>query len=117
MFIFIGSDMSKSIPVNMHSAKPKNQRMPYKGKAGKAGKHQPLQDEIANDSLAQGKGRSKKRERQPEDDFMTDAMSNKVLLQARKQLDEVEGGIKQTQSAPTARSSRSRLTWLAARRG
>ena len=65
--------------------------MPYKGKAGKIAKHQPLQDEIANDGLAQGKGRTKKRERQPEDEFMTDAMSNKVLLQARRQLEEVEG--------------------------
>ena len=64
--------------------------MPYKGKAGKKEKHAPLQDEIANDALAQGKGRTKKRERQPEDEFMTDAMSNKVLLQARKQLEEVE---------------------------
>ena len=66
--------------------------MPYKGKAGKKEKHIPLQDEIANDALAQGKGRTKKRERQPEDEFMTDAMSNKVLLQARKQLEEVEAG-------------------------
>ncbi len=66
--------------------------MPYKGKAGKKQKHVPLQDEIANDALAQGKGRTKKRERQPEDEFMTDAMSNKVLLQARKQLEEVEAG-------------------------
>jgi essential nuclear protein 1 len=66
--------------------------MPYKGKAGKKEKHAPLQDEIANDGLAQGKGRTKKRERQPEDEFMTDAMSNKVLLQARKQLEEVEAG-------------------------
>ena len=66
--------------------------MPYKGKAGKKEKHVPLQDEIANDALAQGKGRTKKRERQPEDEFMTDAMSNKVLLQARKQLEEVEAG-------------------------
>ena len=64
--------------------------MPYKGKAGKKEKHVPLSDEIANDALAQGKGRTKKRERQPEDEFMTDAMSNKVLLQARKQLEEVE---------------------------
>jgi hypothetical protein len=66
--------------------------MPYKGKAGKKEKHVPLQDEIANDALAQGKGRTKKRERQPEDEFMTDAMSNKVLLQARKQLEEAEAG-------------------------
>jgi len=66
--------------------------MPYKGKAGKKEKHVPLSDEIANDALAQGKGRTKKRERQPEDAFMTDAMSNKVLLQARKQLEEVEAG-------------------------
>jgi essential nuclear protein 1 len=68
--------------------------MPYKGNGGpKTGKHAPLQDEIANDGLAQGKGRTKKRERQPaEDEFMTDAMSNKVLLQARRQLEEVEGG-------------------------
>jgi essential nuclear protein 1 len=66
--------------------------MPYKGKAGKKEKHIPLQDEIANDALAQGKGRTKKRERQPEDEFMTDAMSNKVLLQARTQLEEVEAG-------------------------
>ena len=66
--------------------------MPYKGKAGKKEKHVPLSDEIANDALAQGKGRTKKRERQPEDEFMTDAMSNKVLLQARKQLEEVEAG-------------------------
>ena len=65
--------------------------MPYKGKAGKVAKHKPLQDDIANDALAQGKGRTKKRERQAEDEFMTDAMSNKVLLQARKQLEEVEG--------------------------
>ena len=62
----------------------------YKGKAGKKEKHAPLEDEIANDKLAQGKGRTKKRERQPEDEFMTNAMSNKVLLQARKQLEEVE---------------------------
>jgi essential nuclear protein 1 len=67
--------------------------MPYKGKAGKKEKHIPLSDEIANDSLAQGKGRVKKRERQPEvDEFMTDAMSNKVLLQARRQLEDVEAG-------------------------
>ena len=65
--------------------------MPYKGNPHpKKEKHRPLQDEIAGDALAQGKGRTKKRERQPEDEFMTDAMSNKVLLQARKQLEEVE---------------------------
>jgi len=66
--------------------------MPYRGNPKpKKEKHAPLEDAIANDALAQGKGRTKKRERQPEDEFMTEAMSNKVLLQARKQLEEVEG--------------------------
>ena len=61
--------------------------MPYRGNPKpKKEKHAPLEDAIANDALAQGKGRTKKRERQPEDEFMTEAMSNKVLLQARKQL-------------------------------
>eukprot|EP00227_Mantoniella_beaufortii_P018753 CAMPEP_0197592698 /NCGR_PEP_ID=MMETSP1326-20131121/15253_1 /TAXON_ID=1155430 /ORGANISM="Genus nov. species nov., Strain RCC2288" /LENGTH=42 /DNA_ID= /DNA_START= /DNA_END= /DNA_ORIENTATION= len=42
--------------------------MGYKGKATKAGKHVALEAEIENDGLAQGKGRTKKRERQPEDE-------------------------------------------------
>ena len=45
--------------------------MPYKGKATKGGKHAPLENEIEGDGLAQGKGRSKKRERQPDDQLMT----------------------------------------------
>ena len=77
--------------------------MPYKGKAGRKEKHAPLSDEIAGDSLAQGKGRTKKRERQPEtDEFMTDAMSNKVLLQARKQLEDVEKGDDEGSDRPMA---------------
>ena len=61
--------------------------MPYKGTGKLPGnlkaKNAPLADQLANDKLAQGKGRTKKRERQPEeDDFMTDAMSNKVMLAA-----------------------------------
>ena len=76
--------------------------MPYKGNPHpKKEKHRPLQDEIAGDALAQGKGRTKKRERQPEDEFMTDAMSNKVLLQARKQLEEVEDEEAGDRPAPT----------------
>ena len=71
--------------------------MPYKGTGKLPGnlkaKNAPLADQLANDKLAQGKGRTKKRERQPEeDDFMTDAMSNKVMLAARQQLEEVEAG-------------------------
>ena len=63
--------------------------MPYKGTGKLPGnlkaKNAPLADQLANDKLAQGKGRTKKRERQPEeDDFMTDAMSNKVMLAARQ---------------------------------
>ena len=71
--------------------------MPYKGTGKLPGnlkaKNAPLADQLANDKLAQRKGRTKKRERQPEeDDFMTDAMSNKVMLAARQQLEEVEAG-------------------------
>ena len=65
--------------------------MPYKGSGklpgNQSGKNKPLADQLTGDKLAQGKGRTKKRERQPEeDDFMTDAMSNKVMLAARQQL-------------------------------
>ena len=71
--------------------------MPYKGSGklpgNQSGKNKPLADQLTGDKLAQGKGRTKKRERQPEeDDFMTDAMSNKVMLAARQQLEEVEAG-------------------------